>query len=180
MVTGSSIKRSHGFTLVEVMVTMAVIALLALTVSFVVPDRRDTKVEEQARTLYERIKYAREYALVRHAVVGLRIENNASYQFLQFTDKKWQPLNFKGLQATELDENTSLTIETKDIALLEQDNTRLDEIFDPMPQLMIFGSGDMSPFEIQLTDHTTWRSGSQWHITSADGFDVKLARGADE
>ena len=126
----ASLPRARGFTLVEVMVTMAVIGMLALTVSFVVPDQRDDSVQENARVLYERINYAREFALVRSAILGLRVDNNGtSYRFLQFTDGRWQELNYRGLRRTELDEQVSLDIETADLALLEQDDTDIDEVF---------------------------------------------------
>ncbi|RUO49287.1 pilus assembly FimT family protein [Pseudidiomarina donghaiensis] len=126
----ASLPRARGFTLVEVMVTMAVIGMLALTVSFVVPDQRDDSVQENARVLYERINYAREFALVRSAILGLRVDDNGtSYRFLQFTDGRWQELNYRGLRRTSLDEQVSLAIETADLALLEQDDTDIDEVF---------------------------------------------------
>lgn len=198
--------RNRGFTLVEVMVTMAVIGMLALTVSFVVPDQRDDSVEENARVLYERINYAREFALVRSAILGLRVDNNGtSYRFLQFTDGRWQEVNQRGLRTAQLDEQVSLTIETADLALLEQDDTDIDEVFAgddreftgrfadddtededrnrteikrlPTPQLFIFGSGDIAPFTITLRDDFALRAGTEWIIRSEDGVDISLTRG---
>ena|SRR5690554_676163 len=188
------LSRSRGFTLVEVMVTMAVIGMLALTVSFVVPDRRDDTVEETSRMLYERIKYAREYAMVRNAVLGLRIENDdPSYRFVQFTDGRWQNIDHRGLRNTELDSDITLNIEAADLELLQQDGTELDSVFGvdddddnvredssservSTPQLFIFGSGDLPPFELQVRDNYTL-SGVTWHIRSKDGIEVSLQRG---
>ena len=202
----SSNVRNRGFTLVEVMVTMAVIGMLALTVSFVVPDQRDDSVEENARVLYERINYAREFALVRGAILGLRVDNNGtSYRFLQFTDGRWQEVNQRGLRQAQLDEQVSLSIETADLALLEQDDTDIDEVFAgddraftgnagdedaerddgnrteikrlPTPQLFIFGSGDIAPFTITVRDDFALRAGTEWIISSDDGIDIALRRG---
>lgn len=176
--------RGKGFTLVEVMVTMAVIGMLALTVSFVVPDRRDNNVEEQARVLYERLKYAREYAIVRSTMLGLRIDDGGSrYQFVQFIDDRWQAINHRGLRDTELDQHLSLLIETADLALLAQDDTNIDDVFkmdddDQLPpQLLIFGSGDLAPFNLTVRDDFALRAGTSWLISSDNGFDIHLERG---
>ena len=178
---------ARGFTLVEVMVTIAVIAMLAVTVSFVVPDRRDDTVAEQARILYERINYAREYALVRNAVVGLRIENDPSYRFVQFQEGQWRNIDHRGLRHTELDADLSLSLEAADLALLAQDGTDINRVFrvreddqedtQPTPQLLIFGSGDLPPFELIVRDNALLRAGSSWVIYSEDGVDVLLERG---
>ncbi|RWU12969.1 type II secretion system protein GspH [Pseudidiomarina gelatinasegens] len=186
---------SKGFTLVEVMVTIAVIAMLAVTVSFVVPDNRDDNLEEDARVLYERIKYAREYALVRNAVLGLRIDQGNSYRFLQFTDGRWQTVNHRGLRRTELDETVLLDVQAADLELLEQDDTDINAVFDiedderdaddsqtksePTPQLFIFGSGDLPPFELTLSDTGLFADGAggaSWTITSTDGIEISLQR----
>jgi len=172
----------RGFTLVEVMVTMAVIGMLALTVSFVVPDRRDDKVEEQARVLYERLNYAREYAIVRSAMLGLHVDDGGTrYQFVQFIDEQWQPINHRGLRETQLDQSLSLHIVTNDLALLAQDDTDIDKVFtvedQPLPQLFIFGSGDLAPFTITLSDNNPLRASHRWLISSENGYAITFKRG---
>ncbi|WP_404408645.1 GspH/FimT family pseudopilin [Pseudidiomarina marina] len=188
-------RTSHqGFTLVEVMVTMAVIGMLALTVSFVVPDKQDDEAADNARVLYERIRYAREYALVRHAILGLRIDDGNSYRFLQFTDGRWQDITHRGLRRTDLSTDIELTVEAGDLELLQQDDTELDEVFavdredrgtrsdddkpasEPTPQLFIFGSGDLPPFELFVRHVGLLGEPVSWRIASTDGVDIVLER----
>ncbi|PHS68810.1 MAG: type II secretion system protein GspH [Alcanivorax sp.] len=192
--TSSSTLRVKGFTLVEVMVTMAVIGMLALTVSFVVPDKKDDETADNARVLYERIRYAREYALVRHAILGLRIDDGHTYRFLQFTDGRWQNLTHRGLRQTELSTDIELSVEAGDLELLQQDDTDLNEVFavdeedlgtrsdddkppsEPTPQLFIFGSGDLPPFELFVRNVGLVGEPVSWRIASTDGIDISLER----
>ncbi len=190
----SRINRVKGFTIVEVMVIMAVVGMLALTVSFVVPDGNDDETAESARVLYERIRYAREYALVRHAVLGLRIDDGHTYRFLEFTDGRWQNITHRGLRRTELDTNIEISVEAGDLELLQQDDTDLNEVFaveeddlgtrsdddeppsEPTPQLFIFGSGDLPPFELFVRNVGLIGEPISWQITSTDGIELELKR----
>ncbi|RUO59650.1 prepilin-type N-terminal cleavage/methylation domain-containing protein [Pseudidiomarina marina] len=188
-------RTSHqGFTLVEVMVTMAVIGMLALTVSFVVPDSKDDETADNARVLYERIRYAREYALVRHAILGLRIDDANTYRFLEFSDGRWQNLTHRGLRQTELSTDIELSVEAGDLELLQQDDTDLNDVFavddddlgtrsdddeppsEPTPQLFIFGSGDLPPFELFVRNVGLVGEPVSWRIASTDGIDIELKR----
>lgn len=186
-------RRARGFTLVEVMVTIAVIAMLALTVSFVVPSRQQDEAAAAAQTLYDRIRYARDYALLRHAVIGLRIDDGSRYRFLEFTDGRWQNLQHRALQATTL-RDLDLMIATDDLALLAQDGTRVEEVFgedkkdygvrsdadelprEPAPQLMILGSGELPSFELVVRHFSRLGESHSWRIASVDGIDITLER----
>ncbi|SDB19630.1 general secretion pathway protein H [Pseudidiomarina indica] len=187
------LRRWQGFTLVEVMVTIAVIAMLALTVSFVVPSRQQDTTAEAAHTLYERLRYARDYALLRHAVIGLRIDNGDHYRFLEFTEGRWQNLQHRALPPTTV-EGLDLMIATDDLALLAQDGTRVEDVFgeeekdygvrrdsdedprEPPPQLMILGSGELPLFELVLRHFDRLGDSHSWRIASDDGLHLTLER----
>ncbi|RUO62585.1 pilus assembly FimT family protein [Pseudidiomarina insulisalsae] len=183
--TGTLIK-TKGFTLVEVMVTIAIIAVMAITVTFVVPDQQNDALDDSAEDLYQRIRYAQEYALLRHAILGLRLDERG-YTFVQWQDKKWQPLDYRGLRAQEWPEGVVYEIDSETEALLGQDEDAVEAFFAPpedarvsaeereaqQPQLWILGSGDISVFKLRLQPLNNL-AGYGWLISSDDGYQVTL------
>lgn len=86
-----SAKRKAGFTLVELMVTIAVIGLAAGAVVLSMPDPRPA-VGVEAEQFAARLARAREEAIMTNRPVS--VEADASgYRFAQFDGTAWTPLN---------------------------------------------------------------------------------------
>lgn len=186
-VTGT-LNKTKGFTLVEVMVTIAIIAVMAVAVTFVVPDQQDDQLDDAAEDLYQRIRYAQEYALLRHAILGLRIDEQG-YTFVQWQDQKWQPLDFRGLRAQDWPNEVIFELESETEDLLGQDEDAVEAFFAPpedetvtteereaqQPQLWILGSGDLSVFTLRLQPFNSL-DGEGWVLRSEDGYNLTLQR----
>lgn len=186
-VTGT-LNKTKGFTLVEVMVTIAIIAVMAVAVTFVVPDQQDDQLDDAAEDLYQRIRYAQEYALLRHAILGLRIDEQG-YTFVQWRDQKWQPLDFRGLRAQDWPSEVIFELESETEDLLGQDEDAVEAFFAPpedetvtveereaqQPQLWILGSGDLSIFTLRLQPFNSL-DGEGWVLRSEDGYKLTLQR----
>ena len=192
--TGTSNKTNTGFTLVEVMVTVAIIAVMAMAVTFVVPDNQENELADTAEDLYQRLLYAQEFALVRHAILGVEFDEQG-YRFLQWQERQWQPLEFRGLRQQDWPAEVSYELDSEVEALLgenqeaiqaffsppEEDEFELDEPdqAQPEPQVWILGSGDISVFSINLfsaaglTDVT-------WQVSSTDGYSLTVETPEDE
>ncbi|MGQ4276521.1 pilus assembly FimT family protein [Pseudidiomarina sp. E22-M8] len=182
--TGTLNRAKAGFTLVEIMVTIAIIGVLAMTVSFVVPDEQDDQISDTAEDLAQRILYAQEYALVRHAILGLQLTSDG-YEFLQWREQQWQPIDQRGLRAQNWPDSLVWDIESETEELLGQDEDAVEAFFAPeedpgaepkeqsMPQLWILGSGDISVFTLTLSSRDVFASRS-WRLASADGYEVTL------
>ncbi|WP_162178392.1 pilus assembly FimT family protein [Pseudidiomarina atlantica] len=195
-VTGTSIKTNTGFTLVEVMVTVAIIAVMAMAVTFVVPDNQEDELADTAEDLYQQLLYAQEYALVRHAILGVELDQQG-YRFLQWQDQQWQPLDFRGLREQDWPTDVSYELDSETEALLgdnqeaiqaffappEEDEFSIDSETDerqqPEPQLWILGSGDISVFKLNLMS-ATGMTDVVWQISSADGYSLKVGIPEDE
>ncbi|WP_411360720.1 Tfp pilus assembly protein FimT/FimU [Pseudidiomarina sp. YC-516-91] len=193
-VTGTSIRTNTGFTLVEVMVTVAIIAVMAMAVTFVVPDNQEDELADAAEDLYQQLLYAQEYALVRHAILGVELDQQG-YRFLQWQDQQWQPLDFRGLREQDWPTDVSYELDSETEALLGDNQEAIqaffappedDELADddaereqPEPQLWILGSGDISVFTLALAS-TTGMTDVVWQISSADGYSLKVGIPEDE
>ena len=182
-VTGT-LKTTKGFTLVEIMVTLVIIALMAMAVTFVVPDRDDDTLVKTTDEFVQRVRYAQEYALLQHAILGLEIDEQG-YQFLQWQEQQWVPLDYRGLRAQEWPYGILWELESETEGLLGQDEDAIEAFFTPReeaegddenvpePQLWILGSGDISVFTLQLRSSNGGPQDVRV-IESRDGYSVTL------
>ncbi|WP_417683659.1 pilus assembly FimT family protein [Pseudidiomarina aquimaris] len=189
-VTGT-LNKTKGFTLVEVMVTIAIIALMAVAVTFVVPDQQDDQLDDAAEDLYQRMRYAQEYALLRHAILGLRFDEQG-YTFVEWREQEWQPLNFRGLRPQDWPAGVIYELESETEDLLGQNEDAVEAFFAPpedatvsaeeleaqQPQLWILGSGDVSVFTLCLQPENSF-AGEGWLLRSEDGYNISLQRAED-
>ncbi|MBG23034.1 MAG: type II secretion system protein GspH [Idiomarinaceae bacterium] len=189
-VTGT-LNKTKGFTLVEVMVTIAIIALMAVAVTFVVPDQQDDQLDDAAEDLFQRMRYAQEYALLRHAILGLRFDEQG-YTFVEWREQQWRPLDFRGLRSQDWPAGVIYELESETEDLLGQNEDAVEAFFAPpedttvsaeeleaqQPQLWILGSGDVSVFTLRLQPENSF-AGEGWLLRSEDGYNISLQRAED-
>jgi general secretion pathway protein H len=142
---------STGFTLIEIMIVVFIIGLVsAIAVVTFGGNSRDTELDKEAERLDALIDYAREQAELQTRDFGFRMNQN-SYQFVVF-----DPLRNEWRLATEDDALREralpeglipgLVVEGRPVVL----GIKWPKIDDFKPQVMIFGNGDLSSFEVSL------------------------------
>jgi len=155
--------RARGFTLIEILVTITIIAVMAsMTVlTFGGSEIRDALKAESER-LAIALQLAQEEAILRGLDIGVSLREDG-YQFLLFANNRWSPLEdkdlFKARQFGEELEFITLTFVMDDFmaAYGQQEEERL---FDPeeedeeeiiLPEIMLLSSGEVTPFVIALS-----------------------------
>jgi len=197
-VTGtlSNVTTNRGFSLIEIMVVMAIIALIAASISFVVPDNRDRETERVAFELHSKIELAREYALTRHAILALEVSDDA-YRYVQWQQGRWVEMSAapgaaRALKPVQLPEALQLSLAVDSLDLLAQDIER-DGLFEDAEErqreretgerrsgdyLFIFGSGGLPVFTVTVIGDPLL-GGFDWLVRSLDGYTLEMARADD-
>ena len=100
--------RRNGFTLVELMVVLAIMALFAGAVVMTIGDLRGGSTDT-AHRLSARLAAARDEAIVGGAPIAGWI-SASGYGFDRFENGRWQPLSVKPFEGGNWEEGTQVTV----------------------------------------------------------------------
>ncbi len=157
--------KQSGFSLIEILIGLVIIALLASLSTVAFSDKRKEELEEQSLRLYTLLSQAKDEALLRGIDIGIRLEEQ-KYLFYVYDleNEKWLPINddeiFKEREIPEIlelkvvvDGNTIFSEdETEDVDIFEKDVDIFEdeeEKIEP-PQIYILSSSEMNEFKIAL------------------------------
>jgi general secretion pathway protein H len=165
-------RRTRGFSLIEILVVVVIIAIVSsialLSLGLLGEDR---ELETEARRLAALVEVAQDEAMMQGREFGLEFMTD-SYRFVEFDPLANQWVELFGDELFRLrqlpeDVEFDLYLEGKRI-LLEYDPV---EIEDPdeessmrtvgetyVPHILIFSSGDVTPFELAITRRPTDQS----------------------
>ena len=137
-------RASRGFTLIEILVVMVILAVLCGAVSLAIAGAGGQRVlareAERAQTL---IAYACERAELSGRDIGLSFAQSG-YRFSRFEHEVWTSYRGEELRPRNWPENLS--------AVLTRDGQRivLAAQFPDKPQLLCYASGELTPFQMEL------------------------------
>ena len=152
-----------GFTLVEVLI---VVALIAITMSLVLPDYFGVSQRQQVQGLAEdlrnKIELARDKALQQNQEWGLEIDKDSiTFSTLNVLNQQWTPLSDRPFNTFRFSDTAviSLNVENHSVPVSYEN--------EELPSLIIFSSGEISPFEIEIR---SLASTQQIWVLSSDGL----------
>lgn len=171
----SQYRSQYGFTLIEVVVVLAIIGLILATVRYTVfTGSIEKDIEKEAKRLQVVFNMASDFAVINQLELGLRIDDDKqAYEFVKLDDSdNWVALNEQMLFSKVLfSEGVILELALEGLSWQEDDGSLFDNrIFDeqlsvsndgveigneedkppPPPQVFILSSGEITPFELLI------------------------------
>src|SRR5690554_936020 len=186
-------QRHRSFTLLEVLLVVAIIGIAALVIVLQLPDSQQGETSADARRQFQlKFHYAREQALLRNWVIGVEFKDD-SYGFYRWHESKWLEFDEKPLTRVHLSENMQLDFIPGDFRLFDNlankdslfttDLSREPSVSEtdqpaPKPQVIIFESTEFIPFKLQWLSYAPNVNNSNGHdrlqIDGSDGIQLRL------
>ncbi|GAK84125.1 general secretion pathway protein H [Vibrio ponticus] len=182
--------KNKGFTLLEVLLVIALLAVTVTTVVFALPDNQRDEAKQQANALWHRLQLLNEEALLSGRDYGLRVdEEKATYYLQQLEENGWQPLSLDRIPY-ESELQDGLAVKFTLGGSIWQDQARLFEpssLFDeerfaefeqqkrlPQPQVFFMSSGEITPFSIAIYPQETDIEQSAWQVVAKENGQIIL------
>jgi general secretion pathway protein H len=156
----SAASRVRGFTLVEILVVVVIMAIvISLTVLSVGVTGRDNQLDQETRRLEGLMDLLHERAVLEGRDFGVRIEPNA-YEFVVYDNyrDRWLKFDDEGqYRHRDLPKGIAfqLQLDSQIVVLKAVDRTFKSDTPPPPPQLAIAASGEGTPFRLTLMREST-------------------------
>lgn len=150
--TGSStepLTTDGGFSLIELLVVLLLIGIILTMATLTVrPGLGVADGDDEAARLAALLQLAREQAVLQGDEHGLEL-NSGSYRLLMLDNRVWAPLTDPVWRPRILppELRLRLTVEGRAVALPDS--------AEGEPQLLLFSSGEMTPFTLEIEGMTT-------------------------
>lgn len=162
MGTAESKRKASGFTLLEILVVVAIVAILT---GFAVLRLRATGADEGLDTELRRLAAltdaACEQAILQARTLGLRFTSEG-YDFQMAADGGWTPLGDRRFRAREFPDPAGMT--------LDVEGHRVSLAREPgAPQIVCTGTGELTAFEFTMT-----AGGASRRLTAPGHGDLRI------
>ena len=146
----------HGFTLIEILVTIAIIAVITSMSLILFNPPSDQRLKDESSKLRSLIQMASDEAILQGREIGLEFMQRG-YRFLDFDpflevwNKREDDHIFRERYFSE-EINFEIKLENNEIEIKSNKENKLQSLF---PHIILFSSGEISPFLITLAGENT-------------------------
>jgi general secretion pathway protein H len=144
------VARQQGFTLIEIMIVMVIVAMLAGAATLVIGNNQQRRqLENEARKLVAIMGLTQDEAIYQNIEIGLRIDPEGySFRGLDEASLSWIALPQDFLKNREFPSWVKLDLSGVDseIEIKKPDEERAGFY----PQIIFFSSGESTPFQLTL------------------------------
>lgn len=160
------INRQAGFTLLEVLLVALLMGLAASAVTLSISSAGPEQVlNKQAQRFMAATELVLDETVLSGQFIGIVVDET-QYQFVLYNEGKWVPIEQDKMLATQqLEPGIKLDLILDGMPLMQEDEEQdswFDEPFidelsaeekikNPQPQILLFPSGEMTPFELRFT-----------------------------
>ena len=179
-------KKHQGFTLLELIVVMFIMALLVgvMAPSFSLSSDTD-RVEKASQRFKAIFDLASEYAMLNNHELGIIFKDD-NYRFVAFDGQRWIDFTAERyFEPSEHEEDIELELELEGLEWsegnllnevtfeVEEDDENEDKEM-LSPQVFILSSGDITPFRLTFTIEPEFRDPIHFQVTGDFTAPVKL------
>ncbi len=179
-------KESRGFTLLEILLVLVLLAISSVAVIGTLPMKPDDEAKVVAQSLYQRLQLINEEAILSGRDFGLYVdESKGELVFLTLTTEGWKTVDKRQFNA-ELKVDSDLVLDfkpggngwKKDDRLFESGEF-FEEMFkqkknqQPPPQVFILSSGEITPFILDIHPDKD-DSEMNWRVSVEDNGQIQL------
>lgn len=162
-----AIRKGKGFTLIELLVVVVIIGVLTSLMALSISPNKPSP-QRESRRFYQVLEAAREQAVLFNQDLGVELAGN-SYQVLIWRAQQWWSLDSPIFSEYTLPESLSQTLWLNGQAY----ENVLDDSDKPQPQILLFATGEVTPFGWTLKDPA---ENNQWRLSAnpLGVFDLEL------
>ncbi|MGY3568391.1 type II secretion system minor pseudopilin GspH [Vibrio paucivorans] len=186
----SRLMPSRGFTLIEILLVLVLLAVSAVAVIASLPNSSEDTAKKDAQSLFHRMQLLNEEAILSGKDFGLRVdEKQSGYALMALASDGWQLLDMDGLPAeTHLDDRLSIQMTLGGDAWRDDDRLfNPGSLFDEdmfadvekdkktkPPQIFIMSSGEVTPVNVAFYPSDKDAEQDSWTVVVKENSQILL------
>lgn len=183
--------KQQGFTLLEVLLVVVVMAMAAMAVVQTLPASKENQAKEESARFFQRLQLLSDDAVLNGLDYGVRFdEQKATYVYMQLTEDGWAEVaESKYFTSTEMPEDLKFVFElggdewNDDDRLFKQEDffeDRFEDVSEEKakkpkpPQVFVLSNGEVTPFTLSFVADSKQNPDESWRVVVTEAGVIRL------